>query len=255
MTDRRTPVIDVVATANVYTGCTRAQAKAAIDAIIDAPDRLDAPDALGLQEWGRRRDRILRNLDGYTHRRSLLGGGPIVLDTARYRVIRHRAAVLAGPGRVDKSPGRRRFLGPSLATVVIAHDELLDELVAFINYHLTAEVQAAGRYRKDRPLRVARHRREVRRLERLIRRQRAKGRTVYAMGDSNFHGLRLRGLTSAWATPQAQRLGGTHAGGSRQIDDVHGPGKADDVTIVRIPGDHDAVIATRVRRAAQGGRA
>lgn len=250
MTIRRPAIVDVVATANVYSGVTLHQAKAAVTRILDPTDGLTGRvNALGLQEWGRGRDRILRRLTGYTHRRSILGGGPIVLDTTRYRVIRHRAHVLAAPGRVDKSPGRRRFLGPSLATVVIAHDTALDEEVTFVNYHLTAEVQAGGDYRRDRPLRVARHRREVARLERLIARQQAKGRTVYAMGDSNYHGLRLRRLTSAWATPKARALGGTHAGGSRQIDDVYGPGPAE-VAIVRIPGDHDAVKTARTRRPA-----
>lgn len=235
-----TPIVDRVATANIYSGLTADQAEAAVRAVLRTGDVA----AIGLQEWRRSRDRILARFYGFDFRRPVTGGGPIGLNHGRYHHVRTRGIVLAAPGRVDRSPGRRRFLGASIATLVIADDQLTGDRVAFVNYHLTAEVQRGDGYRHDRPLRVARHRREVRRLEALIARLEAAGLTVYALGDSNFHGLRLAGVTSAWAG-RAPR--GTHKGGKRAIDDVHGPGPADDVELVATDSDHDAVVATRRR--------
>lgn len=207
-------------------------------------------DAIGLQEWSRCRGRrVFPRFREYTFVRPLTsGGGPVGLRNDRYRIIRCRGVMLAPPGRVDKSPGRRRFLGASIATLVVAEDLLTGELVAFINYHLTAEVENDridrdhDGYRDDRPLRVARHKQERRRLERLISRQLAKGRTVYATGDGNLDEMRLRGVTSCW---EGRRPIGTH--GKRSIDDVHGPVRADEVTVVATVSDHDGVVTIRRR--------
>jgi hypothetical protein len=111
--------------------------------------------------------------------------------------------------------------------------------VTLVNYHLMPAVQARGRYRDDRPLLVGAHRREVRALNRIIQRHLARGEVVYAVGDSNFDGLRLDGLTSAWAGRE------DHSGtfGRRRIDDVHGPGPAEHVALLTSASDHKAVLA------------
>ena len=106
-------------------------------------------------------------------------------------------------------------------------------------YHLVSGVQARGNYRSDRPRLVERHRREVRQLGRLVARLLDAGHVVYAVGDSNFDGLRLPGLTSAW--DGRERSPGT-LGRVRHVDDVHGPGRSEAVTLVATPSDHRAVV-------------
>jgi hypothetical protein len=76
----------------------------------------------------------------------------------------------------------------------------------------------------------------------VVDQQLALGRTVFAVGDSNFDGFRLAGLESAWAGREAEP--GT-LGGRRKIDDVHGPGPAEAVTTVITPSDHKAVLVRR----------
>jgi hypothetical protein len=62
------------------------------------------------------------------------------------------------------------------------------------------------------------------------------------VGDSNFDGLRLSGLTSAWAgSRDAPGTLGQH----RKVDDVLGPGPAASVTMLSNASDHRAVLATR----------
>jgi len=65
---------------------------------------------------------------------------------------------------------------------------------------------------------------------------------VYAVGDANFDGLRLNGLTSAWEGRESDP--GT-LGPRRKIDDVHGPGPAASVTVLTSRSDHKAVIVGR----------
>lgn len=245
---RLVTVVDVVATLNMKNGVADRHAIAGIDRTLLAAG--SPADAIGLQEVGRRRGRrLLKHFRAYSWHRPLLGGGPVGLHRQRYVEKRTRGVTLAMPGRVDRSPGRRRFLGRSVATLVIAVDLLTGEEVAFVDYHLTAEVEHDGRdrnrdgYRDDRPLRVKRHKREVRRLQRLIARQRAKGRVVYPMGDGNLDELELDGVVSAWAgrTPQGTK------GGRRTIDDVHGPCEADRVVVVPTASDHHGVVTVRER--------
>lgn len=242
--------IDRVATANIKATLDDDKAALALErsTIGGLAGELEV-EAVGLQEWPRRRRKLERSVERrspFVFRRPRFGGGgPIGLVDTRYVPTRVRSYRLARAGRVDRSPGRRRFLGASRATVVRAIDAIRDERVTFVNYHLTAEVQRGDSYRDDRPLRVRRHRREVRRLERLIRRERRRGRTVYALGDSNYHGLRLDGVTSAW-TGRLESRPGTR-GGRRKIDDVHGPGRALEVDLVDTPSDHRTVIVTRRR--------
>jgi len=114
--------------------------------------------------------------------------------------------------------------------------------VCLVNYHLVPSVQARGRYQSDRPRLVSRHQGEVSGLQRIVDEQLGLGRVVYAVGDSNFDGLRLRGLTSAWEGRETDP--GT-LGAKRKIDDVHGPGPASSVTLLTNASDHKAVIARR----------
>lgn len=204
------------------------------------------PDVIGLGEWGRNRESILHRLSGYDWRRPLRGGGPLGLDRTRYRVKHVRGRMLVGLSHVEADEGNpRRTLGPSWCTEVIAYDHALDEETAFLLYHLTAGIQGAnGGYKtKTHPQRVARHKREVAALGRLVVKHWQTGRAVYALGDSNFDGMTLPGVVSAWAGHNDAHGGDL---GSRRVSDVFGPGDA--VTeLVRDGSDHRAVIATRRR--------
>jgi hypothetical protein len=95
--------------------------------------------------------------------------------------------------------------------------------------------------RRDRPRLVRRHRAEVCRVVGLVTQRLERGETVYAVGDSNFHGLSIPGLASAWS-PGDRR--GT-LGPRRQVDDVFGPGAAASVALVPSRSDHRAVVAVR----------
>jgi hypothetical protein len=127
-------------------------------------------------------------------------------------------------------------------TVAVYRDLRAERLVSLVDFHLTPAVQAKGRYRDDRPALAARHRQEVRRVQQVVDEQLARGRTVFAVGDSNFDGLRLAGLESAWEGREDEP--GT-LGRRRKVDDVHGPGPAESVTTLRTPSDHKAVLVRR----------
>ncbi|MEP6816177.1 MAG: hypothetical protein ABI873_11560 [Marmoricola sp.] len=120
-------------------------------------------------------------------------------------------------------------------------DTRSDRTVSLLNYHLVPGVQAGVRYRDDRPVLVSRHRGEVRNLQRLVDDELALGRLVYALGDSNFDGLRIAGLTSAWRG--REQAPGT-LGPRRKVDDVHGPSRPEALTTLGNASDHRAVVAT-----------
>ena len=220
------------------------------------------PDLVGLQEWYPSRLGLLRETGlvrpapwlgrpghrgrgiagGYLWNLPLLGGCVVGARADRYDLLGCRPLLLTGPGRADRED---RFLGlepPRLATVAVYLDRQVGGTVALVDYHLVSGVQARGRYRADRPALVHRHRREVRRLEDLVERLLARGHVVHAVGDSNFDGLRLPGLTSAWAGREG--LPGT-LGPVRHVDDVHGPGRAEEVTTLSTASDHRAVVVRR----------
>ena len=80
----------------------------------------------------------------------------------------------------------------------------------------------------------------MRRLQDLVDGLLARGHVVHALGDSNFDGLRLRGLTSAWEGRDDEP--GT-LGPRRKVDDVlSAPGHAASVTRLTSDSDHQAVI-------------
>lgn len=200
----------------------------------------------GLQEWGRHRDRILDKLANahLRHGRGKDGGGPIVWNKTRYEPVRAIVTKrLVGGGFVGRLPGRRSTLGPSEATLGVFHDEVLGERVSLINVHLTAEVQQGSGYRKEKShaKRVARHKAEVRAIRRLVWRRRLRGDRVYVVGDFNFDGLEVKPLTSCWHLRRGSTLG------SRAVDIVFAPERADAVNTLPNKSDHRAVVA-RYRR-------
>lgn len=235
-------VQDRIASVNVKDTLDNVQAAGALRKVIDQT----APEIIGLQEWGRHRDSILQALkrDGWAWARSSVGGGPVPFKADRYALVRCRAHVLATRSFVGRLPGRRPTLDDSLATLVLLYDEVLDEEVCVVNYHLTAEVQDRhGNYHDDaaHAPRVKRHKREVATLRRIARNQKRKGRRCYFIGDSNFDGLQIPPLVSCWH----QRPGGTL--GSRAVDCVHAPQKAADVQIIPTASDHHAITVTYKR--------
>lgn len=227
----------VVATANVLRDLRSADARAALDGILE-----HRPDLIGLQEWGPKRWRVLREHRDYRWRTALLGGCTVGVRRERYDVLGFHRLLLSRPGFADKPDRPFGLEPPRLATLARLHDRVTGRTVVFVDYHLVPGVQWEGEFRTDRPRLVARHRAEARRLEVLIAREQAQGQVVVAVGDSNFSGLRLAGLTSAW--DGYADLPATLDDG-RTVDDVFGPGRPVDVQLLHNPSDHRAVIATR----------
>jgi hypothetical protein len=257
------PEQTTVATANVLYTLAPEDARAALGAVLAL-----GPDLVGLQEWYLSRMFLLRETgrvslvpsvgrqpgrrdditsDDYLWSLPLLGGCAVGARADRFDLRGCRTRLLSGPGIADRDD---RFLGlepPRLATVAVYLDRQLCRTVALVCYHLVSGVQAGGRYRSDRPALVERHRREVHRLEALVAELLAAGHVVHAVGDSNFDGLRLPGLTSAWEG--REDAPGT-LGPSRKVDDVHGPGPAEMVTALTTPSDHRAVVVARTSNGA-----
>lgn len=218
-------------------------------------------DVLALQEWPRSRNRMLadrgrlrwhpRPADtpergAWTFHRPRLGGGPIgVRNALGETVISCRAVLLAGPGFVGRSPGRksRAVLGPSYATRLKSR-RADGTIVVRYNIHLTAGVQAGEHgYRKDEASarRVARHRGERDKLEWNVERDHRKGYAVEVYGDANFHLMPISGLYGWWDTePRHETFG------SRTIDGIWTETKPDAVDFLRplVRGEHWHVIAS-----------
>lgn len=227
-----------VATANVLRDLRRGPAGQALSDLLALE-----PDLVGLQEWGVSRKRLLRRRSpGYVWVTPVLGGCPVGARAERYDVLRSSSRALGWVGRSDRGARSLPVLPARFATVAVLLDRQMGREVTVVNFHLVPGVQRKGRYRDDRPLLVGRHRREVRALARVVEEQLSRGGEVYATGDSNFHGLRLPGLTSAWEG--RDDAPGT-LGSRRRIDDVHGPGPADSVVLLTNASDHKAVVVTR----------
>lgn len=262
-----THVIDHVATVNMRVTIPSFAASTALTKVLTHP--AGGVDLVGLQEWGNSRNEILRRngslhrtprlmralgrsaawqrKDGYVWARALLGGSPVGAAGARYELIKVWTRVLALPGRVDKSLRRRSWLPASLATVALFFDHVLGEEVVVVNYHLTAEVQIGRHYRGDRPMRVARHKGEVRGLGRIAHHQLKKGRRVYFVGDGNFDGLQIPGLVSCWTGHERH----AHTLGHRAVDIIHAQDEATQVDVIESISDHDHPIATYPRGASR----
>jgi hypothetical protein len=232
----------VVATANIASSLPASAAGEALRLVLSA-----APDLVGLQEWGARRRGLLRGSVPYVWAVPLLGGCPVGARADRYHLLEHTARVLAGPGLCDPGVRRVPLLPARIVTLAVLRDLERDRTVSLLSFHLSPGAQRRGEYRADRPRLGDRHRAEVAALHRLVQEQVGLGRVVHAVGDSNFDGLRLPPLTSAW---QGREGGPGTLGSRRKIDDVHGPGPATSVTLLDTPSDHKAVIVTRPDRAA-----
>ena len=226
----------LVASANVLDALGRADAQAAVETVLR-----EEPDLVGLQEWGWSRRALLPRTD-YDWFTPVYGGNAVGARRDRYDLLGARVHTLGGIGRSDRGARPLPVLAPRVATVVRLRDRLHDRTVSIVDYHLVPGVQARNSYRADRPLLAARHAREVRRLQALVGTRLEEGDVTYAVGDSNFHGFRLPGLTSAWeGRPESP---GT-LGASRRVDDVFGPGPAAAVTLLATASDHKAVLAAR----------
>lgn len=221
------------------------------------------PDLVGLQEWYPARFRLLTATGSvrlvphlgmrwrdtrtaasprYLWNAPALGGCVVGARADRFELIRCRTGFLSGPGLADRRKNRRNLEPGRVATVAVYRDLRIDRTVCLVNYHLVSGVQSGGRYRQERPVLVTRHRREADVLEALVREHLALGHVVYATGDSNFDGLRIDGLTSAWeGRPDHE---GT-LGPQRKVDDVHGPGPAEAVALVTTGSDHRAIVVRR----------
>lgn len=226
-----------LATANIFAHMTLSEAAAGVDTVLVTSGTTDV--ILALQEWAAGRQSILHDLAkrGLGSCRPAGGGGPIV-HAARYSSLHCRAVTLARAEVMGHLIGRKNRLPASVANLTVLHDDETGDDLAVINFHLTAEVQSAGRYRRDvaHRLRVQRHKRERRRLSALVRAQQRKGRVVYALGDSNFDGFALPPLRSCWRG----RKGGTLDG--RAVDIVFAETEADTVKTVVTGSDHRAVV-------------
>jgi len=251
----------VVATANVLRDLSLPPARRALELVLQ-----HSPDLVGLQEWSVRRAGLLRasgsvglvpplarelprrlprrGSGGPEYRWSapLVGGCVVGARADRYELLEARTHRVSLVGRAENPERWQGIEPPRLMTVAVYRDLRAERLVSVVDFHLTPAVQAKGRYRDDRPALAARHREEVRRVQQVVDEQLARGRTVFALGDSNFDGLRLAGLNSAWEGREDEP--GT-LGQRRKVDDVHGPGPADSVTTVRTPSDHKAVLVRR----------
>ena len=243
-----------MATANVLRDLRSADARAALDGILE-----HQPDLIGLQEWGPKRIGLLRahgrvallpdlglrvgprNGD-YLWATALLGGCALGVRAERYDVLGFRHMLLSLPGHADKPDRPFGLEPPRLAATARLRDRVTGRIVVLVVYHLVPGVQWEGDFRTDRPRLVARHRAEAQRLKVLIAREQAQGQVVVAVGDANFSSLRLAGLTSAW--DGYADLPATLDDG-RTVDDVFGPGRPVDVRLLHNPSDHRAVIATR----------
>ncbi len=247
----------VVVSANLLYTLPAAAARTALETVL-----AEQPDLVGLQEWYLPRLPLLRRTGDvrlepshgllrvpasrrprYHWIATIADGNVVGARADRFDVVAGRSVVLTGPGPSDRPD---RFLGtepPRLAAVGIFRDRQVGRTVALISYHLVPGVEARGEYRDDRPLIVARHRREVRRIESLVAELGRAGHTVYAVGDANFHLQRIAGLTSAWEGRENDP--GTFGSAVRKLDDVHGPGPASEVRLIESPSDHRAVLAVR----------
>jgi hypothetical protein len=220
------------------------------------------PDLVGLQEWYVSRLRLLREFgdvrvvpavgtqllgrpsDPAYHWVSALAGGNVVGARAnRFDLLSSRVAFVSGFGPSDRPDRALGIEPPRVVTIGVFRDREVDRTVAMMSYHLTPGVELDAAYIPERPRLQRRHRSDVQRLERLVAEHEEAGHVVYAVGDSNFDGLRLTGLTSAWEGREHRP--GTIGRGTRKLDDVHGPGPASRVTLLTTPSDHKAVVAVR----------
>lgn len=222
------------------------------DAEVEAGIRLmleQAVEILALAEVGPNRDHVLDTVCQGNHFAwaRAKGGGPVLHNQSRYGLLSCKPVLLARREYVGHLVGRKDRLPPSIATECVYEDEVLGRQVVDLSYHLTAEVQTGKRYRRDPAhwLRVARHKREKRRLRRRRRFHIRRGRIVYLNGDGNFDGLQLPPSVSCWEGHRGATLG------PRAVDCVHTDiAPEHEPRTVRTKSDHRGVVVVYSRRAA-----
>jgi hypothetical protein len=224
----------VVVTHNIAQALPLPLAEEALDAVL-----AQRPDVVGLQECYPRRWQLLRAKGAFAWSHPLVGGCVVGVSRERFAGLSARGHRLSWPGRADRGEAPLGFEPPRVCVVVRCEERLTGVRFALVGFHLVHGVQLSGEYRRDRPRLVARHQGEVARLSQLVQRLEDEGRLVVAMGDSNFTGLSLPGLTSAWT--------GRHTApgtlGRRRVDDVHAPAAPTSVVTIGTPSDHRAVVA------------
>src|SRR5689334_14531100 len=165
-----------VASANILYKLGNRDAVTALELVL-----AEEPDFVGLQEWYISRLPLLRqtgdvrtvpSLAGLTvpgpkryHWVSSVACGNVVGARAdRFDLISSDAVLLSGIGRSDRPDRFLRTEPPRLVTVGLYADRQVQRTVAIMSYHLCPGVEHDGRYITDRPLLVARHRQELKRL-------------------------------------------------------------------------------------------
>src|SRR5690242_9060080 len=244
-----------VASANILYKLGAGDAVRALEQVL-----AEEPDLVGLQEWYISRLPLLRRTGSVRTVPSLAGlsvpgpkryhwvssvacGNVVGARADRFDLLEARDVLLSGIGKSDRPD---RFLGtepPRLVTIGLYADRQVDRTVAMMSYHLCPGAEEHGHYISERPLLIARHQQEIKRLEKLIAEYQRQGHVVYAVGDSNFDSQRLAGLTSSWVG--REDAPGTIGTRTRKLDDVHGPGPATEVKLLSTPSDHRALIAIR----------
>lgn len=199
------------------------------------------PDLAGLNEWTPDRNHILAALADYGWTRPSSGGPVALYRKARLQLTNCYPHELVGAQFVGNLDGRKSTLPPSIATVAKFTDLTNGTKVALVIAHLTAEVQNRfGDYHDDEAhrLRVRRHKKERRRLRRLVRKLRRRGYTVYVVGDTNYDRMPLPPLISCWySNGELGTLGG------RTVDYVYADREANNVRTFKGHSDHRGVIA------------
>lgn len=245
----------LVASANIQQDLPRATAREAVQQVLD-----EEPDLVGLQEWRPDRFDLLRTWGSV----SLVPGLPAVpgrgsasydwvttpfgcvvgARTDRFTLLGARWGWLNGVVAA-RSPYRPLGLEPPRWLAIGRYRDLLTGGTAtMICYHLVPGVQERdGRYRTDQPDLVALHRTEHVRVQRAVDEALERGDVVHAVGDSNFDGFFLEGVTSCWVGHDD--LPGTFGKRGLHIDDVFGPGPADEVQLLTTASDHKALLVTR----------
>lgn len=228
----------LVATANILDRLDARDAAEALSSVLQHD-----PDVVGIQEWGITRRSILGRHPAYDWVAPPYGGNVVGFRRDRFAHLGHRLRLIGRLGVADRGARPVRVLPPRVTTLVRLHDRTTGSRTSVIDYHLVPGSQALGSYRGDRPLLARRHRDEARRLSALVAERLAGGDAVVALGDSNFDGFELPGLTSAWEGRRDEPVG--TLGWSRKVDDVFAAGPASAVTLVRTASDHAAVLAQR----------
>ena len=200
----------------------------------------DRPDLAGLNEWTPDRNSILRDLGPEWGWDRPDDGGPVALYRSdRFELTNCYGHELVGEQYVGDLEGRKSVLPPSIATV--AKFTRADKSVALVIVHLTAEVQDRfGDYRTDdaHGLRVRRHKKERRRLRRLVRKLRRRKYIVFVVGDMNYDSMPLPPLISCWhGNVEQGTLGG------RTVDYVYTDREAGGVRTFKGHSDHRGVVA------------